>query len=295
MRILPGSQNVGVLRRWSLGAVCVLALGTWAAVGRAEEQQEATGRGSKETGDVVITIVFDNNAGPKELVTDWGFGCVIQGLEKTILFDTGGNGNILLGNMEELKLDPKEIDAVVLSHIHGDHIGGMPEVAKHLSGVPVYIPTGFPLQLQDHWRSLGLEVKEAGESVAVCEGAKTTGTLGKGAIEEHGLCVKTGEGWVLITGCAHPGVANMAAQAQQITGAPLHLVVGGFHMGGQPKARIEAVVNRFEELGIRRVAPCHCTGEAARKLFAERFGERCNLAGVGTVFRFTGPEKASQS
>ena len=72
-----------------------------------------------------ITVVYDNNPYKEGLTTSWGFACVIKGAEKTILFDTGGNSAVLLDNMQQLGMDPKEIDVVVLSHIHGDHVGGL--------------------------------------------------------------------------------------------------------------------------------------------------------------------------
>ena len=158
------------------------------------------------------------------------------------------------------------------------------------SDVPVYTPSGFPPQFKHRVAQAGAEPREAEDSEIICPGVRTTGTLGKGAIEEHGLCVKTRAGWVLITGCAHPGVANLAARARQVTGGPIHNVLGGFHMGAQPKAPINAVIDRFEELAVQHVAPCHCTGNVARSLFKERFGDRCTLAGVGHSFRFPPPD-----
>ncbi len=252
----------------------------------APEPPESASTSPADKGDITITIVYDNNPGPKGLTAAWGFACVIQGLEKTILFDTGGDGRILLGNMRQLNIDPKQIDAVVLSHIHGDHTGGLDAFLKTRRDVPVFIPTGFPAAFKEQARSLGGQLIEAEESQVICHGVRTTGTMGKGAIEEQGLCAKTGDGWVLITGCAHPGVANMAAEAKQVTGGPIHLVMGGFHMGWQSKSKIEVVIDRFEELGVQQAAPCHCSGARARKLFKKRLGERCTLAGVGSVFHF---------
>lgn len=72
-----------------------------------------------------LTIVYDNNPHDNRLETRWGFSCYIQGAEKTILFDVGGEGSVLLSNMEKLKIDPKTMNAIVLSHVHYDHIGGL--------------------------------------------------------------------------------------------------------------------------------------------------------------------------
>lgn len=240
---------------------------------------------SRADDGIVVTILYENYPGPDGLIAQWGFACLIEGLEKTILFDTGGAGRILLSNMRHLKQDPKGIDAVVLSHIHWDHTGGLPSLAPIRTGVPVYMPVGFPPAFTEHARSLGYKAVEAAESVEVCPGARTTGTLGQGAIEEHGLCVKAREGCVLITGCAHPGADKMAAQAKKAAGAPVHAVLGGYHMIGKSPARIGAVIDRFEELGVHRAMPCHCSGDETRSLFKQRLGDRCDLPGVGYVLR----------
>ena len=73
-------------------------------------------------GPVTISITFDNTAYSPNFESGHGFSCLIQGKEKTILFDTGANGRKLLYNLEELKIDLKQIDVIFLSHIHWDHV-----------------------------------------------------------------------------------------------------------------------------------------------------------------------------
>jgi 7,8-dihydropterin-6-yl-methyl-4-(beta-D-ribofuranosyl)aminobenzene 5'-phosphate synthase len=206
-------------------------------------------------------------------------------MDKTILFDTGGDGRTLLENMRRLKLDPENIDAVVLSHVHRDHTGGLSSFAGVRTDVPVFIPTGFPAAFKERIQSLGLTPVEAPESKAICDGARTTGTLGQGGIEEHGLCIKTKKGWVLITGCAHPGIAELATQAEKVTGGPIQFVMGGVHMPHASESSIHTVIDRLEKLGMQQVVPTRCSGEQTRALFKSRLEDRCILAGAGSVFR----------
>jgi len=85
--------------------------------------------------NLTITVMSDNNSYQGGLETAWGFSCLIQGTENTILFDTGGDGSILLANMEKLGFDPKEIELIVLSHMHWDHIDGWGFYCQtHLNG-----------------------------------------------------------------------------------------------------------------------------------------------------------------
>jgi len=70
-------------------------------------------------------------------------------------------------------------------------------------------------------------------------------------------------------------------QAKQVAAGEVVLVLGGFHLGSASQGRIEDIIAEFRRLGVQRVAPCHCTGDRARQMFAHAFGANCTLAGVG--------------
>jgi 7,8-dihydropterin-6-yl-methyl-4-(beta-D-ribofuranosyl)aminobenzene 5'-phosphate synthase len=205
---------------------------------------------------------------------------VVKLPEKTILFDTGGDGGILLDNMKKLGISPSEIDAVVLSHIHGDHTGGLKGFLKQNSQVTVYLPRSFPTQMKQDIRACGAEVKDLHEPEELFEGVFTTGEL-DGGIKEQSLLVETSEGLVVITGCAHPGIVNITKKAKEITGNNIYLVMGGFHLGGAFTSQISYIAESLLQLGVRKVAPCHCSGDEARKLFKDYFGENYIDSGVG--------------
>ena len=235
---------------------------------------------STPTPTITITIVFDNYRSEPDLVTAWGFACVVEGLEETILFDTGGNGGILLHNMQTLGIEPETIDTVVLSHFHGDHVDGLPSFLDQNSDVRVFAPACFPSPFDQSVRDAGAELIEVDEACAVCPGATSTGEI-MGYPREQGLIVETPEGPVLITGCAHPGIVPMAEVAREITANDLALVMGGFHMLRAGNAQIRDTIAQLVALGVKRVAPSHCSGDLTRTLFQEAFGEDFILAGVG--------------
>jgi len=231
--------------------------------------------------DSNLTILYDNNRFDTRLKTEWGFSCLVRGLGKTILFDTGGDGAALLFNMRQLGIEPAEVDAFVLSHIHGDHTGGLGGFLEKNSHVVVYLPDSFPGNFKKAVMSLGARVEEVREAKELFPGAYTTGELGDG-IREQALALKTTEGLVVITGCAHPGIVNMVRKAREITGEDrVCLVVGGFHLGGEPPSRIESIAKELRRLSVRKVAPCHCSGDEAHKVFRQRFGPDYIESGVG--------------
>jgi len=229
-----------------------------------------------------ITVSYDNNPYKERLTTAWGFSCVIRGTEKTILFDTGGDGSILLTNMEELGINPKEIDLVVLSHIHGDHVGGLPSFLEKNPEVVVYLPESFPRGFKDGVKEYRAKIVEVQGSLKICQGVYSTGELGTW-IKEQSLLIHTEKGLIVITGCAHPGIVKIVNKVKDLAEDDVLLVMGGFHLGGESKGEIENIVSSFRKLGVSYVGPCHCSGDAARQLFKEEYGENFINVGVGRV------------
>jgi 7,8-dihydropterin-6-yl-methyl-4-(beta-D-ribofuranosyl)aminobenzene 5'-phosphate synthase len=228
-----------------------------------------------------ITVVYDKILYDPRLQPAWGFACQIETGEKTILFDTGGDGDRLLRNMATLGADPKRIEVVVLSHIHGDHTGGLESLLGTGAHSTVYLPRSFPSDFKSQVRAQA-DVVEVGEATKIADGVYTTGEMGSDIIEQA-LVLKTGQGLVVITGCAHPGISEMVRRAAEIGGDEVYLVLGGFHLGGASESRIKEIVAEFRRLGVEKVAPSHCTGDNAIRLFREVYGEDFIASGAGRV------------
>ncbi|MGD2249065.1 MAG: MBL fold metallo-hydrolase [Candidatus Methanofastidiosia archaeon] len=246
-----------------------------------EEKDKAKEITKSQSKTFSITVVYDNNEYNEDLQSSWGFSCFIQGLEKTILFDTGGNGTILLNNMEKMGINPEDIDIIVLSHIHGDHTGGLSSVLQQNNDVTVYVLNSFPDSFKDNAKTLGATIIEVLDPVKICTHVYTTGEMGKNLLEQS-LIIETETGSIVITGCAHPGIVSIVKKAQELSGDVL-FVMGGFHLGRTPTSRIQGIVSQFKKLGVVYVAPCHCSGKTAQQLFEEAYGPSYISVGVGTI------------
>ena len=173
--------------------------------------------------------------------------------------------------MAKLGVNPSTIQVIVLSHIHGDHTWSLDAVLDAVHNVTVYLPASFPSSFKANVERHGSRVVEVRQAVKICDCAASTGVLGNG-IEEQSLIVKTGEGLVVVTGCAHPGVVKIVREAKELTGEEVHLVLGGFHLVSRSEEEIAYVVSEMRGLGVGKVAPCHCSGDTPRRLFRETFG-----------------------
>jgi len=240
------------------------------------------GRFEMEARKVRITTLFDNYIYDANLDTGWGFSCLLELKNETILFDTGASSVTLLHNMEKLGKDVKAIDKIVLSHIHGDHTGGLSGVLKANPNMTVYLLRSFPEDFKVNVKTYGSEVIEVGGPMKISESVMTTGELGTW-IKEQSLLVKTENGLVVITGCAHPGIVDIVRKAKDITNEEVYLVLGGFHLGEASKLELERIINEFRKLGVRKVSPTHCSGDLAKRMFEEEYEDDFVDNGVGKV------------
>jgi 7,8-dihydropterin-6-yl-methyl-4-(beta-D-ribofuranosyl)aminobenzene 5'-phosphate synthase len=228
-----------------------------------------------------IIIAYDNNPFDPRLKTAWGFSALIEYHGQTLLFDTGGDGSILLENMQVLGIDPTRIQFVVLSHAHGDHTGGLIALLDDDSKPAVYLLPSFADAYKQQIRQL-TQVSEVTPGQVIADGVLTTGEI-SGNIPEQALLVRTENGLVIVTGCAHPGTVQIVERAIDLTGDPVYLVLGGFHLGSENEGVISNIIADFKQLGVRKVAPCHCTGEHANAMFADEYGLAFVQVGVGTT------------
>jgi len=214
---------------------------------------------------ISITTLYDNYQSDPGLKIGWGFSCLIKVNGKRILFDTGADSETLLSNMEKMEINPKNIDFVFISHLHGDHTGGLPGLLAIKPGLKVYKPESFFA------------------SDEIISGVWTTGPLGTW-IKEQSLILNTKKGLIIITGCAHPGIVNIVKKAKEMFPREnIHLVLGGFHLSGASDSELRSIISDFKKLRVQKVAPCHCSGDRCRELFEEEYQNDFIENGVGKI------------
>lgn len=210
-----------------------------------------------------LIIVYDNDVYKKDmgLTSDWGFACLIETARDMVLFDTGMKGNILLHNMDKLKIDPSGISKIVISHEHGDHKGGLTALARFVDDVDLY-------ELTNACPNVNMHLQSPEKPEEITKTIWTTGRL-RGVVDEQSLVLRGERGWCVLTGCSHPGVENILLAAKKY--GDIVGLVGGFHG-----------FNNFSILGgFNFICPCHCTKH--KRKIKELYPRRHIKGGVGRI------------
>jgi len=203
---------------------------------------------------VKITILYDNTVFKSGLKSDWGFSCFVDTHNRSILFDTGSDGSILLENMKKLDIDPSSIDEVFISHPHFDHVGGLSAFLNENNNVKIYVPISL--------RGIrnAKEIINVDEPVKLHENIFSTGELDH---IEQSMAVKTDKGLILVVGCSHPKMENILKAASRF--GKVYAIIGGLHGFNE--------FQLFEDLGV--ICPTHCTQHIAeiKSLYPEKYIE----------------------
>jgi 7,8-dihydropterin-6-yl-methyl-4-(beta-D-ribofuranosyl)aminobenzene 5'-phosphate synthase len=227
---------------------------------------------SAQAPGIRLTYLYDNTLAAPGAKADWGFACLIEGHGRTILFDTGAQPEILRHNMATLKVDPARIQAVVLSHEHGDHTAGL-DALPVSPRLPVYAGEHFqlPPPAMAALARIGATrvTVTAGQRVQVFPGFTVSEEIALNNAYEEALVIDTPAGSVVLVGCAHPGIVAMLRRIADTTKRPIHMVVGGFHLLQTSADEVKKIVADFKALGVAWIGPTHCTGDEAIRLFRE--------------------------
>jgi 7,8-dihydropterin-6-yl-methyl-4-(beta-D-ribofuranosyl)aminobenzene 5'-phosphate synthase len=255
---------------------------------------------------VRLTVLVENTSPGPPLRAEHGFAALVETERGCVLFDTGASGRALVGNAAALGADLGRVGAIVLSHGHYDHTGGLAAALGRAPGARVHF----------HWRctvrrwarrfgfkkEIGMpaasrraldraERRPAAGPVVLEEGVLLSGPVPgptspaqagfladsdggpapDGFEDEVFLLAHAPSGWVLVTGCCHRGLGNTLAWARQLAGGePIAAVVGGLHLKRLSRAAWEEAASALREAGVREVLAGHCTGDRPFEYLAGR-------------------------
>lgn len=146
--------------------------------------------------------------------------------------------------------------------------------------IEVWAPKFFASTFKARVRQSGAVLREVQKFQRISEDALTTGVI-EGWIKEQSLILDTDKWVVVITGCAHPRIIKILAEVDQLLKKDIDLVLGGFHLAGFDRPYIKTIIREFRRFGVKKVGPCHCSGDEARRLFEEEYGADFIEIGVG--------------
>jgi 7,8-dihydropterin-6-yl-methyl-4-(beta-D-ribofuranosyl)aminobenzene 5'-phosphate synthase len=235
--------------------------------------------------DIEIYNIFDNECQSESLTPFWGFSSFIRTPRGNILFDTGSNGRVLLKNLAKMGLDIASIEIIFISHSHWDHIGGLDSILELNPQVDIFLSSHISKNMVRDMRTLAKSVTLIdSRPKQILEGIYSTGTIGKEG--EQSLILDSDKGLIVISGCAHGGIAHTAQRAREFLAKPIYLILGGFHLYNRDRGEILETINIIQNLDTKFVSPSHCTGERAKVLFQEKFENNYIEGGLGMSLNF---------
>jgi len=276
-----------------------------------------------------VTILYDSFGKNPALTMDWGFAALIEYGGKRILFDTGNNAQIFEHNVKAMKVNLQNLDFVVMSHRHGDHMGGLAYLLRVNPTVKIYAPKersgvygddqpsntwyrknqslpveqryymGAPenIHMGAAWPGANFQLIDKNTEIApgmflIALVSDKPGTL---ELRELSLAIRTPDGLVLVVGCSHPGVEEIVKEAAAID-PHINILLGGLHQIQAPDPEVERIATVLHgQYKLEHVAPGHCTGEPQFAALKRTFGDHFVYAGVGSVIGLPGGTAASKT
>ncbi len=272
---------------------------------------------------VRITVVINNHVMQRGLLAEHGWACWIETPKCRVLFDTG-QGLALPHNVAVLDMPLDSADAIVLSHGHYDHTGGLGYALQRAPQTLVYAhpaafepkfarnpdgstrAVGIPTDVAELRRRLGDRLILTAEPTAVAPGITVTGqvprtvdyedTGGPFFLDEAGtqpdllfddqaIFIDTPAGAAVVLGCAHAGLVNTLQHISSLTGGQRpYLVLGGTHLHRATPHRLSQTVAALREMQVHQVAPAHCTGPNAFAYLRHELGEQCVAVHCGAIY-----------
>lgn len=272
-----------------------------------------------------VTVLVENSVEaiyPTGLLAEHGLSLYIEFRDKKILFDTGQT-DILIRNARVLEIDLKKLDAIVLSHGHYDHTGGLKALLEYLqkpikifahpdvflghyycrNGKYTYIGIPYKRELLE---SLGAEFVLTKEPIEIFPDFFVSGEVPRHTpfekidkkmvfatkhgfspdpiLDDLSIFIKTDEGVLVLLGCAHAGLINILEYAKSLTRKEVVGIIGGTHLISATARQLKETLKYLDNLYLKFFSPIHCTGYKMRMFLRNRYKKIFAWGGVGKIF-----------
>ena len=269
-----------------------------------------------------ISILVDNTSSG-HFHSEHGLSLWLNYANKKILFDTG-QSVMFMQNANLLGINLSDADAIVISHGHYDHTGGLSAILDVAPKAKIYLhPSATEpkfSQKKSSAKYIGMSetVKKAIQGCHVIwtaapaylfPGLAVTGQIPRindfedvGGVfyidedcqktdkflDDQAMYLESEKGLIVILGCAHSGVVNTLDYVIKLTGCEkIYAVIGGMHLLNANHNRIENTIKAFQKYEIQKIMPMHCTGQKAVEELKNVFGDKCLLLGAGDKISFS--------
>ena len=275
---------------------------------------------------VKITVLLENTKPENSAFEiEHGLALLVETTHSTFVFDCGHTG-LAWKNAALMNLDLSKVQFVVLSHSHYDHAGGFPALVKYVTPKTLYTGKDFWLEKFSYnadthnykYAGCGFNMSDLSNwnvNQIICEDIikiddeaylignfvkkYTFETISAKFVigddkqadnfnDEVVLALREGDGVAIVTGCAHNGILNIISTVQQRLQLPLPIrrIIGGIHLKGASIDRINRTMTEMKNLGVKRLALCHCSGDEVYK-YLEKVGVKDYRISTGSLINFS--------
>ena len=241
------------------------------------------------------------------LISEHGLSFFVETARSKFIFDCGHTG-AAFDNAKIMGVDLRGIKFAALSHSHYDHAGGFPKLLDFAPIEKVFTGENFWEEKfsNELYRGCGFDKKFLAEKNIVQEICRDVLELDENTwlvgnfkrrydfevipkkflrgvkrnpddfSDEIVLILREGDGLAVVTACAHAGILNIVADVRARFSLPINSVIGGLHLTGATQERISRTLAELKSFGVKKILPCHCSGEE----FMNHFDARLSTGSV---------------
>lgn len=267
--------------------------------------------------NIHITTLIENTLGEhKGLQCEHGISFYIKVDDYSILFDTGQSDKFI-ENAQKLGVEIDKVDALVISHAHYDHAGGVksylnaynhtpkmffsnkffcPKYAKK-DGTFEYLGPDFTKKDLENgsYELVDKQSYRIAPFVELMADFEKKSSINRFYLKEESdyviddfedemvLCIETSKGYIVVLGCAHPGLISILNTITKRTNKPIRGIIGGTHLVEVTSDQIDEVIEQLDSFNLEFIGVSHCTGKLAEEKLKLHFKERFFANHTGTT------------